>query len=102
VKKEVSHLNQSLKFLGLIVEDLIMKDAIFLQTQIQCTMKSTENVSMGKKYGSMTADKLEKAIQDSQHTQKSQYLSSAENQFLRSIKSTSGKIPHSNEACSEA
>jgi hypothetical protein len=87
---------------NLIVENLIMKDSKFLQTQIQCNMKSKENMSVGKTYGTRSADKLGKAIQDSRNNRKTQYTSSTEHQFLRSIKSTCRRAPHSNEACSEA
>jgi hypothetical protein len=87
---------------NLVVENLIMKDAVFLQTQIKCNMKSSETTSMGEKYGTMSADKLEKAIQDSRRNRKTQYSNSPEHQFLRSIKSTCGTLPHSNEACEDA
>jgi hypothetical protein len=36
---------------NLIVENLTMKDTIFKQTQVQCNMKSTENMAMGKSTG---------------------------------------------------
>jgi hypothetical protein len=86
----------------LILENLLMKDTIFLQTQIQCNMKSSDNTAMGEKFGTMSADKLEKAIQDSRQNSKKQYSNTAEHRFLRSIKSSCGKLPHSNEACSDA
>jgi hypothetical protein len=84
---------------NLIIENLIMKDTIFLQTQIFCNIKSSETATMGEKYGSMSPDKLEKAIQDSQNNRSIQYSNTGEHQFLRSIQSTCGKLPHSNEAC---
>jgi hypothetical protein len=87
---------------NLIVENLIMKDTIFLQTQMFCNTKSSETTTMGEKYGTMTPDKLEKAIQDSRNNRSIQYSNSSEHQFLRSIKSTCGKLPHSNEACLDA
>jgi hypothetical protein len=34
---------------NLIVENLIMKDTIFLQTRMQCNMKSSDTISMGEK-----------------------------------------------------
>jgi hypothetical protein len=79
-----------------------MSDTIFKQAQVQCNIKSTENMAMGEKYGTMSADKLEKAIQDSRQNRKTQYSASPEHQFLGSIKSTCGRLPHSNEACSDA
>jgi hypothetical protein len=57
---------------------------------------------MGEKYGTMSPDKLEKAIQDSRNNRSIQYSNSSEHQFLRSIHSTCGKLPHSNEACLDA
>jgi hypothetical protein len=87
---------------NLIVENLIMKDTIFLQTQMFCNVKSSETNTMGEKYGTMSPDKLEKAIQDSRYNRSIQYSNSSEHQFLRSIHSTCGKLPHSNEACLDA
>jgi hypothetical protein len=84
---------------NLIVENLIMRDTIFLKTKILCNIKTSETTSMGEKYGSMAPDKLEKAIQDSRHNRSVQYSNSGEHQFLQSIKSTCGQLPHSNEAC---
>ena len=57
---------------------------------------------MGEKYGRMTSEKLEKAIDDSRNRNPIQYSNTGEHQFLRSIKSTCGKLPHSNEACMDA
>jgi hypothetical protein len=45
-------------------------------------------MAMGEKYGTMSANKLEKAIQDSQQNRNTQYSASPEHQFLRSTKST--------------
>ena len=87
---------------NLIVENMIMKDSIFLQTQMYCNVKSSETTAMGEKYGTMSPDKLEKAIQDTRQNRSIQYSNTAEHQFLRSIKSACGKLPHSNEACLEA
>jgi hypothetical protein len=87
---------------NLIVENLIMKDTIFLQTKMFCNVKSSATTSMGEKYGTMSADKLEKAIQDARQNRSCQYSNTAEHQFLRSINSGCGKLPHSNEACTEA
>jgi hypothetical protein len=50
IKKRFRH--RKLCFHGalfnLIFKNLIMKDTIFLHTQVQCNMKSTENIAMGK------------------------------------------------------
>jgi hypothetical protein len=87
---------------NLIVENLIMRDKIFLHTKIECNIKNSETSSMGEKYGSMRPDRLAKAIDDVRNNRSIQYSKTAEHQFLRSIKSTCGKLPHSNEACLEA
>ena len=44
---------------NLIVENLIMRDKIFLQTKIFCNVKSADTTTMGEKYGRMTSEKLE-------------------------------------------
>jgi hypothetical protein len=87
---------------NLIVENLIMRDKIFLQTKIFCNIKNADTTTMGEKYGRMTSEKLEKAIDDSRNRNPIQYSNTGEHQFLRSIKSTCGKLPHSNEACMDA
>ncbi len=87
---------------NLIVENLIMKDTIFLQTKMFCNVKSSATTAMGEKYGTMSPDKLERAIQDARQNRSNQYSNTVEHQFLRSINSGCGKLPHSNEACVEA
>jgi hypothetical protein len=81
-----------------------MKDTILLQTKMFCNVKSSATTAMGEKYGTMSPDKLEKAIQDAQQNRSCQYSNTSEHQFLRSINSGCGKLPHSNthEACVEA
>ena len=37
---------------------MIMRDKIFLQTQIVCNIKNAESTSLGEKYGSMTVDQF--------------------------------------------
>ena len=87
---------------NLIIENLIMRDMIFLQTQITCNMKHSDTTTWGEKYGCMDAEKFEIAIHDARKNKSVQYSNKAENQFLRSIKSMCGKLPHSNEACLDA
>jgi hypothetical protein len=87
---------------NLIVENLIIKDTIFLKTKMFRNVKSSATTAMGEKYGTMSPEKLEKAIQDARHTQLCQYSNTAEHQFLRSINSGCAKLPYSNEACVEA
>ena len=87
---------------NLIVENLIMKEKIFLQTKILCNLKCSDTTTMGEKFGSMTPENLEKAIQNCRNNRSIQFSNSGEHQFLRSIKSTCGKLPHSNEACIDA
>jgi hypothetical protein len=79
-----------------------MKDTIFLQTKMFCNVKSSATTAMGEKYGTMSPDKLEKAIQDDGQNRSCQYSNTAEHQFLQSINSGCGKLPHSNKACVEA
>jgi hypothetical protein len=106
IKRKQINVFRKLRFhfplFNLIVQNLIMKDTIFLQTKILCNMKCSDTSTMGGKYGNMSPDRLEKAIQDSCNNRSIQYLSSGEHQFLRSIQSTCGKLPHSNEACLSA
>ena len=87
---------------NLIVKNLIMRDKIFLKTKILCNVKCSDTTTMGEKYGSMSPENLEKAIQDSRNNRSVQYSNSGEHQFLQSIKSTCGDLPHSNEACMNA
>jgi hypothetical protein len=56
----------------------------------------------GEKYGCMTADELLKGIKDSRNNNSVKHLNSGEHQFLKSIVSTCGRLPHSNEACMDA
>ncbi len=86
----------------LIIENMIMRDKIFLQTQITCNIKNADSTTMGEKFGEMDAEQFENAIQDSRNNKPVQYSSKAENRFLRSITTMCGKLPHSNEACMEA
>jgi hypothetical protein len=65
-------------------------------------VKSSATTAMGEKYGTMSPDKLEKAIQDARQNRSCQYSNTAEHQFLRSINSGCAKLPRSNEACVEA
>jgi hypothetical protein len=87
---------------NLIIENMIMRDKIFLQTQITCNIKNADTTTMGEKFGEMDAEQFEKAIQDSRNNRPVQFSSKPENQFLRSITAMCGKLPHSNEACMEA
>jgi hypothetical protein len=67
---------------NVIVKTLIMKDTNFLQTKMFCNVKSSATTAMGEKYGTMLADKLEKAIQDARQNRSCQYSNTAEHQFL--------------------
>ena len=87
---------------NLIVENLIMRDTVFVQTQILCNMKHSDTTSMGEKYGGIKADELIKAINDSRKNNSVKHSNSGEHQFLKSIVSICGKLPHSNEACMDA
>jgi hypothetical protein len=89
---------------NLIIENLIRRDTIFFQIlKMICNIKSLEMITMGEKFECMLPENLEKAIQDFRNNRSVQYLNSSwEHQFLRSMKSACGKLPHSNEAYLEA
>jgi hypothetical protein len=87
---------------NLIVENMIMRDKIFLQTQITCNAKNSDSTTLGEKFGEMEYEDFETAIQDSRNNRPVQFSGKPENQFLRSITTMCGKLPHSNEACMEA
>ena len=40
---------------NLIVENLIMKNIVFLQTKMFCNIKHSDNIAMGSKYGTMSS-----------------------------------------------
>jgi hypothetical protein len=56
---------------NLNVKNLIMKDIVFLQTKIFCNVKSSDNTTMGSKYGTMTSAKLEKQFKIVNKTEQS-------------------------------
>jgi hypothetical protein len=87
---------------NVIFKNLIMKDKIFLETKILCNIRCSEPSTLGEKFGSMSPEELEQAIQDNRNNQSIQYLNSGEHRFLRSIQSTCGKLPYSNKACLDA
>jgi hypothetical protein len=79
-----------------------MRDKIFLQTQITCNVKNSDSTTLGEKFGEMEYEDFENAIQDSRNNRPVQFSGKPENQFLRSITTMCGKLPHSNKACTEA
>jgi hypothetical protein len=87
---------------NLILSNLLMKETIFQQTQIRCNIRSWDDTQMGTKYGKMTGPQLLQAISDSRNHLAAQFSNKAENQFLQSIHTVCGKLPHSNEAALEA
>ena len=87
---------------NLVIENIIMKETIFQKAQMYCNCKSKDNIAMGNKYGLMTAKQLERAIQDNRNNTRQQYSSAPEHQFLKSIRSACGNLPHSKEAAMEA
>jgi hypothetical protein len=87
---------------NLIVENLIMKDIMFLQARIQCNVKHSENMTMGNLYGAMTSANLEKAITDVRNHLPVQHSIMGAHQFLKSIRAICNHLPHSNEATMEA
>jgi hypothetical protein len=87
---------------NLIVENLVMKQTIFQKTQMFCNIKAADQTTMGEKYGSMSANELERAIHDVRNDLSVQYSNSKEHQFLKSIQAACKHLPHSNEASLDA
>jgi hypothetical protein len=87
---------------NLIVENLVMKETIFKKTQMYCNVKSSDQSSMGEKYGSMSAAALERAIHDVRNHLSVQHSNSSEHQYLKSIRAACKHLPHSNEASVDA
>ena len=83
---------------NLIVENLIMKEKVFDKSRMFCNVRQSEYSAMGEKYGTMTGQQLERAINNVQYNLPSQHSSAAENQFLKSIQAACADLPHSNEA----
>jgi len=87
---------------NLIVDNMLMKEIIFQKARIFCSVKCSDQSTMGEQYGSMNGDNLEKAIQDVRNNLSVQHSSSKEHRFLKSIRAVCGSLPHSNEASLEA
>ena len=104
LRKYLQHRNPAFHgaMFNLIVENLIMKETIFLQAKIQCNVKQSENLSMGNIYGAMSSVDLEKAISNVRNHLPAQHSKSGANQFLKSIRASCTHLPHSNEATMEA
>ena len=100
LKKLLRHRNPAFHgpMFNLIVENIIMKNIIFEKSRIVCNTRFSETTKMGEKYGKMTAQELEHAINKVRYNLPSQYSSSAENRFLKSISAACEDLPHSNEA----
>lgn len=87
---------------NLIVENLIMKQSIFNSTRMYCNIKCSNGSTMGEKYGAMTANHLQRAIHHARQNLSVQHSAAAENQFLKSIRASCSKLPHSNESAEDA
>ena len=87
---------------NLIMENIIMKEQIFLSAKIFCNVKRSVQSSMGEQYGSMSSSKMEIAIRNVRNGLSVQHSMSAEHQFLKSIRAACGHLPHTNEATMEA
>ena len=87
---------------NLIMENIIMKEQIFLSSKIICNVKRSDFSTMGEQYGSMSASLLEIAIRNVRNGLSVQHSMSSEHQFLKSIRAACGHLPHSNEATMEA
>ena len=84
---------------NLVIYNLMMKDLLFLKCRIFCNAKFSENVRMGEKYGSMTANQLERAICKARlHPGSHSLQKETGNRFLNSVYAGCRLLPHSNEA----
>jgi len=100
LRKYLSHRNPYFhgpKF-NLIVENLIMKEQIFQSTRMHCTVQSSDGASMAEKYGAMTSEELQKAIDMARRDHGSQHSSRPESRYLKSISASCESLPHTNEA----
>ena len=87
---------------NLIVQNLIMKEAIFQSTRMYCSVKHADGSLMAEKYGAMSSDQLQQAIKAARQDHGSQYSTRAQNRYLRSIVAACEYLPHSNEAARDA
>jgi len=87
---------------NLIVQNTLVKDAIFLSCKIQCNVKCADGTVMAEKCGRMTADQLQRAIHNSRRNASVQHSARAEDSFLKSLTAACRHLPHSTEAAKEA
>ena len=87
---------------NLVVENILMKDIIFSKSRMYCTAKFSDYSTFGSKYGSITADELQRAIHDVRNKLSIQHSIAPEYQYLKSIRAACTALPHSNEASLEA
>ena len=87
---------------NLIVENLIMKETIFITAKIRANMKCSDGSSMGEHYGKMKSMDLEKAILAARHNVPYAHSAQKAPQYLKTIHAACSNLPHSNEASLEA
>ncbi|GKY95155.1 hypothetical protein MPSEU_000479100 [Mayamaea pseudoterrestris] len=86
----------------LVIENLILKEAIFKSVVIQCNIKQTDGRSIADKFGTMSTSQFEKAITDCQQQHGVNKRNTTEHRFLRSITAVCENLPHTNEASQDA
>ena len=87
---------------NLVMNNILLKEQIFSKTRLYCNLKSSDNSSMGEKYGMMSSHNLEIAIQENRDNNLRKFSSAVEHKFLNSIHATCGSQPQSNEATMDA
>ena len=86
----------------LFVNNLILKEKIFLTAKMMCSARASKTDSLATKFGTMTSDQLLNAIEAIQMNHSTQYSSPTEHRYLRSIHAACGDLPHTNEASDKA
>ena len=86
----------------LIVDNMLLKDKIFLQGKIQCNIRYNEYSTMGAMYGKMSSAELIRAIGSVRMQHGRQYSASPPDKFLKSLRASCSNLPHTNEATEEA
>jgi len=104
IRKLLLHRNvefQSPRF-NLIANNLLMKQSVFQSAKIYCNCKRADTVSMGDKFGNMTANELENAITAARQNVGTRFSGQIASYFLSSINASCRSLPHTNEASMEA
>jgi hypothetical protein len=86
----------------LIIDNMLLKDKIFLQSKIQCNIKHSEYCRLGEKFGTMSSEQLIRAIGNVRHQHGRQHSAAPADKFLKSLRASCSNLPHTNEATEEA